>query len=832
MNSVCLKVNNRINPVGIDGKLLKFSWQLKGEKQKTYRVFVFADKEDAVVQKNPVWDSGEICSNKTEAFFGGELQSLTRYYWIVSVNGERSEIAFFETAYLNAKEEMKAYWIGQPLAFAGAVDDYRIDVQIDKPIKMARLYIAMLGTGKVYVNGSLLDDVYFDGGLSVYQKKIYYRTYELPFVEGNNALCLRVGYGFYGAKKIYGVLRVVFEDGSVYEMPTIPGRIWNVKKDVVTMNCIYDGETQDARLKEDWLNPSYKITYGNWVAAFAVDLPAGELVANPIPPMRVVDTFSPKSIECTEQGYLVDAGVNLCGFLSFKVKGNRGDTIEVTHAERLTEDGRLNNVNFRAAESKDTYILKGEGEEYFCPEFTYHGFRYALVKTTGNVEICEIKACYLRSDVSLVGRFECSDSTLNALHKIAVQTEGNNLNGVFTDCPQRDERLGWLNDLSSRLYQTVNNYSMENYMANFLNMVGQSQAEDGTISDTVPYTIGCFVADPISAFTIMGELLLKYYNDVESIKRNYSAFARWMNYLKKNADENGGVVSYGYYGDWCPAEPYANGTLSKSVEINYVSAISFLSYLKHMENFAEVCGYGEDADNYAKLYLHYKERFDAKYYNAETELYGNASMTELSMATTVFTEDKKLCRKWMENVNCDVIKEGYHMTCGNVGYKHLIFNLAEYGYSDTVIKLLTNREYPGWGYMLENGATSVWERWELSVGGDMISFNHPMFSAYDAFFYNYLLGIRADLSQEGFKKIVIKPCFTRLLQFCKGGIDTLRGRIGVEWQRLEEGITVTLDIPFGTVAEVVLEGKEVVTNGGCFKDAVTIEGGRHTLCVK
>lgn len=823
-----LKVNDDFSPLGTDDAFPEFSWEVQGERQRQYRITVSENADFS----HPVWDSGSVLSDESLhiEYAGEKLKSCTEYFWKVEVNEKAVACSTFETAFFNPEKEFCARWIGQPFGFVGCADDIRLDVQVVKAVKKARFYVAMLGTGKVYFNGVLLDDCYFDGGITVYSKTIGYRTYRLDPKIGNNALCMRVGYGFYGAKKVYGLLRIEYEDGEVLEMPTMSGRIWNVKKDVVTRNGVYDGETCDARLKDDWLARDYEVVFDQWCASFSVDAPQGRFRAIAIPPMRIVKRFSAQKVTKGECAYYVDAGENVCGFLSLKIKGERGASVTVEHAERLNEDGSLDNVNYRSAENKDVYILAGDGEERFQPEFTYHGFRFARISVTGRAEIADVSVCVLRSDLTCVSDFSCSNETLNRLHKIAVRTEGNNLNGVFTDCPQRDERFGWLNDLTSRWYQSVNNFALERFLPNFTDMTSDAQSEGGIIPDTVPYAVGCEIGDPVSAYTLGGLLAYEYYGDKKNIARNFNRFAKWIDYLKGQADANGGIIRYGYYGDWCPAAIYANGTKSRLVSESFMSSIYFLWYLKQMRLFASLIGRKEDEKKYAEYYSEYRARFDEEYYDRKRNVYGNGSQTELAVAVTVFDEDEQ-CAYWAKIAAEDVIARGYHTTCGNQGYRHLIYNLAKYGYGETVVKLLVNREYPGWGYMLENGATTVWERWENVLGDDMHSFDHPMFSAYDGFFINYLAGIRTDLCENCFKKIVIKPCFAESVDFCKAKLVTLRGEIAVDWKRENGVIFLTVEVPSGSDLKVIAAGAEIVCGDAKCLNEICVEGGCRSFAI-
>lgn len=508
----------------------------------------------------------------------------------------------------------------------------------------------------------------------------------------------------------------------------------------------------------------------------------------------------------------------------------------MTHAEKLKEDGSPDNANFRAAENKDVYIFKGEGAETFTPEFTYHAFEYAFIDSDDSVEILDVKVNHIRSDLKESGEFKCSDDKFNLLHKMAVQTESNNLNGTFTDCPQRDERLGWLNDLTSRLYQSVCNFPLKEYLENFTGMITECQYDEGMIPDTVPFVLGSPTADFISAYTVTGALQHDWYGNKRVLRRNYVGFAKWIEFMRKDADAHDGVAQFSLYGDWCPARIYAVSdkmdTFSAHVKKEFMSAAYFLWYLKQMRAFAAALGKQDDESEYDRQFVYYKDKFDKKYYNEKTGLYGSGSQGECSVMMTVLCDDKKLCARLASVAADDIVKKGFHMTCGNQTYRHLIYNLCEYGYADVVEKMLINPEYPGYGFMLSKGATSVWERWEDAVGSDMHSFNHPMFTAYDGFFYHYILGIRPPECGSAFKRVVVQPYFSERLVYAEGGIDTLRGKIDVAWKKDGNAVAVKITTPPNTELLFKAQGKEIICGGSLARDEIKLTNGTFNITVK
>lgn len=808
-----LRTEHQKNPIGIDKGSPLFSWKVRSESADAYtphvRIIVASAPSLLVTDFPDLWDSGLLDGKAFCVRYAGKpLCSRTEYYWLAECDGIRSPVAKFETAYLSDPMP-RAFWIGMPLAYSGATSVFRLDFTPRKQIFRARLYLAALGCSRVYLNGALLKDAYFDGAISVYSERVFYRTYPLSFTEGNNALCVELGYGFYGAKKLKGEVVVEYADGEVLTLPTFEGRLWNVTRGCVTENSIYGGEVYDARRGRKYLLPEYRVSTSEFVAAYREEAPAGRLCACPIPPMEVVRSFAPFSVVRSEQGLLsVDAGENLCGWLHMRLSGERGARVTVRYGEILNSSGRLNTANLRTADNRDVYILSGEGTEEYSPAFTYHGFRYAEISVEGKAEIEELLVCQLRTAVDRVGEFSCSDERLNGLHAMAVRSEGANLNGVFTDCPQRDERLGWLNDMSSRVFESVCNFDLCTFLPNFVDMITDSQDETGAFGDTVPFLVGSMVADAVDAYPLLGILAYRFYGDKRVLERNYEGFCRWNDRLAGFARD--GVVEWSLYGDWCPAFRFSeggDGTHSAQVDKRFMGGAYYLWNLKLTAECAEILGKAEEAQRWRNRWTDGVDAFLKRWLKGET--LGNGSQTECAVGLTLFADKRDLCRKWAESAAADLKAQGYHTTCGNQGYRHLLYRLAEYGFADDLCRLLTNPKYPGWGYMLASGATTVWERWEAEAGTDMHSYNHPMFAAYDGFFYNYLAGIRTDLCENTFGKIVIEPCFTTLLDHVEAKMNTVRGEISVRWERSDKGVSLRVATPANTELTVRARGKQL-----------------------
>lgn len=805
-----LTTEGRKEPLGLDVEQPAFSWKIRGQNafQTWYRVRVASTRERLSDGRPDLWDSGRVPSAETVAvrYGGAPLRERQVYFWTVETNLGKSPVASFETAFFD-RPMPSARWIGMPLAYQGSTDLVRLDFEPEKPVARARLYLAALGCSRCYLNGEVVAEDYFDGAISVYGKRVFYRTYALKVRQGKNALCVELGYGFYGAKKMCAELFLEYEDGSQTVIPTFAGRVWNITAGRVSENSIYGGEVFDARRGSDRYLPGYEVNTKDFTPAYCVDPPVGRLRACPIPPMRVTDRFAPRSLQRREDGSLLaDAGKNVCGWLKVGLRGERGAKVTLRYAEVLDENGEINCANLRTARSRDVVILAGEETESYSPSFTYHGFRYVQIRTEGKAEVLWAEVQTLRTDIDVCGSFRCSDPQLNALHEMAALTEANNLNGVFTDCPQRDERLGWLNDMSSRIYESVCNFDLRNFLPNFVNMITDAQAPNGAIGDTVPFSVGSPVGDAVDAYPLLGWLAYTLYGDRRTLEDNYRGFCLWNDYLAGYQQD--GVVEWGIYGDWCPAFPFSkggDGTHSAMVTPQFMAGAYYLWNLALTAQAARALGRGEEAAALEKRRQAGKEAFFRRYLDAEGRTQ-NRSQTECAVLMTVFPEEKELCKIWAETAARDLKARNFHMTCGNQGYRHLFYRLAEYGFADDLVRLLKNEEYPGWGFMLKMGATTVWERWEFSVRTDMHSFNHPMFAAYDGFLFNCVAGIRMNECREAFGRITLTPCFVRDLDWAEAELDTVRGRISVHWERRGRGIRLRAVTPANTSLTVRAEG--------------------------
>jgi alpha-L-rhamnosidase len=568
--------------------------------------------------------------------------------------------------------------------------------------------------------------------------------------------------------------------------------------------------------------------------AMLAEKPQGRLVSHRINPVRVMEKFTPVSqnrLPCGSAVY--DMGQVFSGWVRISVRGEEGTRVTLHFGEQLKPDGRVNTLNLRTALARDIYILGGGNRmEEYAPRFTYHGFRYVEAEIEGNAEIISLTGEYVRNSVKLISAFDCSDSVLNRLHKNAVYTEGSNLHGVMTDCPQRDERFGWLNDLSSRIYQTVNNYEMPRVFEKVTADIADTQDDLGRIADTAPFFTGYRPADPVAVcYLLFGYKAYEYYGDSRILSENYGGYKKWVEFLRANTGEDGATL-YSTYGDWCPPQKAdaACAPVNHATPGGFVSIVNYYLHLRLLAETAGILGREEEERLYGALAESTRDSINKKYYDAERKMYAtggqSAAALALNCGLTERADGQYAARRLSEDIKCG----GNHVIVGNQAYRHLFEALTVHGFADTVYDVLVNPDYPGWGYMVAMGATTVWERWEAEMQQKMHSFCHPMFASYDAWLLNDVCGIRPASGARGMDKLRVRPVVLKGLDYAEGSIELLRGRVAVSWKKQGERIVFDIEVPLNTSA--ILEIPDILTvNGRPYAGAFPEARGGGTYAV-
>lgn len=785
------------NPMGVDVPKPRFFWVVehpeRGQVQSAYQVIVSTDPKAAA---GDIWDSGKVASAKsTQVVFAGKsLESGKTYFWKVRSwdrdgrEGPWSDTARFDTGLFN-RTDWKGTWIGKK-------NQLRKEFSLKGRVKRARAYIAGLGYYELRLNGRKAGNHVLDPGWTTYDKRVLYVTYDVtPFVrEGANAVAVTLGNGWYKSRALLLQINVELEDGTTASV--VSNASWKAADGPIFEDSVYNGESYDSRRETPgWDRPGFDDK--EWPAAEAVKAPAGGLSAQMMPAIQIVDTLVPLKMSNPRPGvYVFDMGQNFSGWARLRVTGPRGTDVRLRFAEILYDDGTLNQENLRSAQAEDHYILKGDGEEMWEPRFTYHGFRYVEVTGfPGTPKLDSVRGRVVHSAVEPIGSFAASKDILNGLQRIITWGQKTNLHSIPTDCDQRDERMGWMGDAQGTAEEAIMNFDMAAFYTNFVRDIRDVQDDQGRITDTVPHIWGSRPADPAwgTAYPLICWYMYQYYGDTRVLEEQYEGLRKYVEFLRSKAE--GGLVKFSSYGDWVAVEKCPGAIVS-----------SFYYYYdaKILADAARVIGKTQDAALYDKLAADIRTAFNKEYYNPKTGDYADGTQTANTLPLFLGIPTEKEGGAWGRLFDDIVYKHNSHLTTGIVGTKYIMELLTRNDASDLAYDIAVKTDYPSWGYMIANGATTLWELWQKREGPSMNSHNHPMFGSVGSWLYKALAGINLAPGTTGFEKILIQPQTVRDLMHASGSTRTVRGEVACAWSRTERTIRVEVTIPDGSEAEVVI----------------------------
>lgn len=707
---------------------------------------------------------------------------------------------------------------------------FRREITTDKPIARARLYATAMGIYEVELNGKKLGDRYFAPGFTSYKSYLQYQTYDVtPFMTGHDTLTATVAGGWAVGSFVFtrknrvtadrqallAELRIEYEDGSVEVIGTDSS--WQVTEDSpVRMADIYDGETYDATKETTgWHNAApetLKIT------------PA--ITAEYGAPVRVHEVMHPMAITTAKDGEVIyDFGQNFAGVIRMKLNGKAGQVITVRHAEILNPDGTLNTTFLRTAKATATYTCR-DGEQEYSPRFSYMGFRYAGVKGIDPKEL-EIEAVALYSDVAQHGGFHCSDEMLNKLQSNITWSAKSNFVDIPTDCPQRDERMGWTGDINVFAPTALYNFELSRFLEKWLRDVKAEQLPTGGLPNTVPVQGYGFPATmPEMAVDWWGDAcvnvpwaLYEATGNVDILRAMYPTMQKYVKACRFWAGFGIGKHRYIWhtpavlhFGDWvAPDVPKMSQWQGRS---KYTATASLCNTSGRLAKIARLLGKDEDAAQYETL----SAKVADAYCSILTDGSGKAkdefqTAYVLPLYLNMFPENVKA--KAAENLVKLVEKSDYKIGTGFPGTPYILFALADSGHADTAFKMLLNTQCPSWLYEVRVGATTVWERWdgldengECPIGDDgtdqMISYNHYASGAVGAFLYRRVLGVEPVL--PGYKLFKFAPLVGGGLTEADGTVGTPYGEIKAAWHIENGEMTTEITVPMGTACTVTLPG--------------------------
>lgn len=854
-----LRTEQLTNPLGLDTPQPRFSWKLlSGQRnvmQTAYRVLVASSEETLKGEQADVWDSGEVSSDASLwiDYQGPALQPNKRYYWKVLVKTNTGESAWSEPAFwgmgLMGETRWKGRWIGidRPMPWDSETKFSRLsaryvrkEFKLDKTVKEATLHISGLGVYECLINGERVGDLVLAPAPTDYRKTVFYNSYDVTKLlrnEADNAIGVTLGNGRYhfmrqhyrtykihnfGYPKVRLNLIVEYTDGSRQTIST--NTDWKLTADgPILTNNEFDGEEYDARKELGrWSEPGYDDS--RWQAAERVSIPSGFPRGQMIPGIKVVEKILPQTIRKSAKGYILDMGQNMVGWLRINVKGSAGDSVRLRFAETLQENGELYTANLRDAKATDLYILKGEGTEEWAPRFVYHGFRYVEVSEfPGTPTLANFTGEVVNDDMPLTGTFECDNPILNRLVKNAFWGIRGNYKGIPLDCPQRDERQPWLGDRTTGALGE--SFLMENgpLYAKWMDDIRDAQREDGCIPDVVPayyYYYTDNVTWP-SAFIFISDMLYEQYGNREPVRKHYPAMKHWMEHIRTEYMDASGLITRDRYGDWClpPESPELihSKDPARITDGKLIATAYYYRLLQCMMKFARLQQLEQDVQEYRVLAEKMKDGFNRAFLNSKEHSYSNNTVTAnlLPLAFGLVPQGEE------ENVSRQIIHKTvdyYNATiqCGVIGVQWLMRELVKMGRTDVAYVLATHNKYPGWGYMVANGATTIWELWNGNTADPaMNSGNHVMLLGdLLPYCYQHLAGIRSEA--PGFKEIHMKPSFElEEVGFIRASHITPYGKVVSNWGQTDTAYSWEVSVPANSTATIWLPNEDIsaITEG-------------------
>jgi alpha-L-rhamnosidase len=843
-----LQTEQREEPLGVGEPRPRLSWKLAGDRrgaaQSAYRIIAAARPGD-LANGRLLWDTGRRVSGDglLVPWDGPPLQSGTRYHWRVQVWDESGVPAgtaqtWFETGLLHA-EDWTAVWIGRDpvrLPPADPPQDHdrtaathslppplylRRRFNLERSPVRARLYASARGVYEPRLNGQRVGDHELAPGWTEYHHRIQYQTYDVTDLlqAGGNVLGAVVADGWwsgyvgfdprrpamhYGtAPALLAQLVLDFADGSRRVVATDAG--WSEGPGEIQLADLLMGERVDARRRESgWDTPGARGSVGGGFRPVAVlDTEPGPLVAEPDHPVRVTRDVAPVVVRRVAAGRtIVDFGQNLVGRVRLRVRGARpGRRIVLRHAETLTDDGRLYVDNLRRAEAVDVYVAAGDGAETFEPRFTFHGFRYAeIANHPGDLAPDDVTARVIHSDTPWTGTFECSDPTVNRLQSNIAWGQRGNFVSVPTDCPQRDERLGWLADAQIFAPTASRNADVSAFFARWMRDVVDGQDADGAFRDVAPVVSLDREAAPAwgDAAVVIPWHLWRTYGDRDVLRRCFEPMVAWVAHIRRhNPDLVWRRRTGNSYGDWLqvdaetPRDLLATAWFARSTQIT--------------ADAAAVLGRDDAEAEHRRLHAAIREAFAAEFVRPDGTVAGG-TQTGYLLALAFGLLPERLVPAAVDHLVADLRSRGNRLTTGFVGVGLLCPVLTDHGRGDVAYALLHQDEYPSWGYSIRHGATTIWERWDgwTDHGGfqsaAMNSFNHYSLGSVGDWLFGRVAGIDQTADSVAYRELLLRPTPGGRLDWARAEQETARGTVACGWSLAHDRVTVTVTVPPGSTA--------------------------------
>jgi alpha-L-rhamnosidase len=841
-----LKTEYKVDPIGLDAPRPRFSWQLtatrRAQMQRAYQVLVASSKAGLDANVGDKWDSGRVTAEASAQieYGGSALRSRARYYWKVRVwDGDDgasawSSSAFFEMGLLSAAD-WSARWIAEPNVTAKS-PLLRKAFTVTRSVRRARVYATALGLYELHLNGERVGQDYFTPGWTDYAKRLEYQTYDVThlIVKGGNAIGAVLGDGYYGGRgwihtpapgttrSVRVQLEIELTDDTIQRV--VSDTAWRVSEDgPIQSSSIYNGELYDARKEAPgWARGGFDQSH--WLPARDVSSYGGALVASAVP-IRVMLDLAPVAVTHPAAGtHIFDMGQNMVGWARLEVQGAPGTAVRLRFGEMLNADGTLYTENLRGAAQTDTYVLRGSATtEVFEPHFTYHGFRY--VEVTGlpgppSPDVLTGRVAYAALEAT--GALTTSSPLLDRLYQNIVWSQRGNFWSVPTDCPQRDERMGYLGDGQIFAATAALNMDVSSYFTKWSQDIEDGQLPSGTYPVTAP--VGSQDLAPSSARQEAGVVIpwtvYQSYGDTRIIERRWSSMVRFIDYLQSHAANDLLPAEMSVYDDafnvrdGVPAEVVANLYYGYSVKL--------------MAEMASATGRSAEAHRYDLLYHRIRDAFVDAYVTADGQVLGG-TQGGYAMAIAMDMLPERRVAGTADYLVNSVRARGNHLTTGFISTKELNKALSKADRTEVAYELINQTSFPSWLFPVTNGATTLWERWDgWTPGGGFQaptfnSFNHVSVGAVGEWMFATIAGISGDPQRPGYKAVILHPQPGGGLTHAHGEYRSIHGLVVSDW--VVDGATFRLhaEVPANTTATVYVPAMDAskVREGGLPAGRVT-----------
>ena len=824
------------NPLGIGATSPRLSWMItsnrKAETQTAYQILVASSPQRLSSGQPDLWDSGKVSSDESSQiiYSGQPLVSRERCFWKVRTWNRHDHAGDWST---NAQWTMgllqpadwSAKWI---VAKPSPLPYLRKSFELKSPVQKAVLNVTALGLYEVHINGQRVGDHVLAPDWTDYRRRVRYQTFDVTGLlkRGDNALGVLLangwfsghigngGFEFFGRQPAFlAQLEVTCQDGQTETIVT--DDTWKAHDSPILSSDFMLGENYDARLEiKGWDKPG--LDDRQWSAVGVHDESSPSLESQVMPPVRELCELHSKTVKASGPGsWIYDLGQNMVGVVRLKVSAPAGTKLTLRHAEMLNPDGTIYTRNLRGAPSIDHYVCHGGGVEIWQPRFTFHGFRYVeITGLAGRPARDAVTGIVIGSDTPRTGEFACSDARINQLESNIQWGQRGNYISIPTDCPQRDERLGWMGDAEVFIRTASYNADVAAFFTKWLVDVDDGQSPAGAFSNVSPNTSRDKGGVPAwgDAGVICPWTIYEMYGDRRVLERHLPAMIKWVDYLKLHSD--------GLIRDRDRGEDFGDWLSIHADTPKDLIGTAFFAYSTHLlAKSCRVLGRDAEADKYDQLFAEIKTAFNQRYVTPDGHIQGETQCA-YAMALKFELLPEALRPRAAQYLAADIKAKGGHLSTGFVGVSYLLPVLTQAGKADTAYGLLQQDTFPSWLFSVKQGATTIWERWDGWTpekgfqNPGMNSFNHYSLGSCGEYLFGYIGGIRP--ASPGFKTILIDPVIRDGLTWAKTTFDSIHGKIATDWKVKGKRLILAVEVPANTTATVCVPAQSLadVTEGG------------------